>query len=136
MNGIQTTVVGLLLSLLISCGRAGYTSTPDHSPGAVEVVAPGDWNDVDAAVWAVAGRVEAAVVSSSASSDLWRHELLSINDERIVLETTREQGHEDRLRLRADVGFHGDRARAAALVRAVARRLHDLKGVEVAPLRD
>ncbi|MFN0131337.1 MAG: hypothetical protein ACKVW3_02200 [Phycisphaerales bacterium] len=124
------------------CGGAGYVGKPDRRDGAIDRIFAGDWNDVEAAVWAVAGRVEAAVEWSEVLPDRQTFVLLVVDDDRIRVEVTRPESAATGaaqvgqvVRVRAEAGFHGDRARAETVVREIERRLADLRGVETAPLR-
>jgi hypothetical protein len=119
-------------------GLAGCTgSVSSHLPlhgGGTTRAAPGDWDDVQAAVAVAAPAIEFAVVHvQSPTPDRTAFELLSARDEPGVLIVERGPGPGE-LSIRAQIGRFGDPARERALVEAVRRRLGQLRGVDAAPL--
>lgn len=111
---------------------AGRVSQP------LEVVA--DWNDVEAAVLAATGRVEMAFVSQAEAPGRHVFELRTIRDEPAELVFTCElgalpEGERIPIRIWCSVGRFGDSGREAQVLRAVAKRLGDLAGVDFAPIR-
>lgn len=98
-----------------------------------------DWDDVYPAVSLMAQQVEMALLDWSpghrgvAAASEQRFALLTIGDEPAELLARRQDGGV--IELSARVGRFGDARRERALVEAVARRLTDLAGVEVRPLR-
>jgi hypothetical protein len=125
----------------------------------------GDWDDIAAAVGYAAGRNEMALLHAhlDASGPAQRRvfELITIRDEPVIFEVVRsrhdakggqgpgvageppsppdaaarEDGQGVALTLRCRVGAFGDPKREAAFIRAFERRLGDLEGVDVAPIR-
>jgi hypothetical protein len=117
-------------------GATGAVAMPAGGSGR-RVVA--DWDDVHPAVSLMAQQVEMAMLDWSpghrgvAAAREQRFELLTVGDEPAELVARREDGGV--IELSARVGRFGDARRERALVEVVARRLEDLAGVEVRPLR-
>jgi len=113
----------------------------DRSDGAVVVVA--DWDDLDAAVLLGASFAEmawegrAAVEGDAAGRRTKRYDLASVEGDAVVLTATRDEAAADDegpdpIRLEARAGVLGNPGREGALLRAVARRLEALRGVDSA----
>ncbi len=102
-----------------------------------------DENDIDAAVEVAVGRHEMAVVQMLRYSRdphvVRRYELRTVTDEPAWLEVRRagisSRTEPVQLELRASVGAFGDANREKALLETVTRRLNQLAGVRVAPIR-
>ena len=98
----------------------------------------GDWDDVDAAVETAAGQSEMAELLVEAVSDRERvYTLRTIRDETAKLVVRRGPGagvNGVPIQLEARVGAFGDASQEQRLLRAMTRRLEDLKGVDFAPV--
>jgi hypothetical protein len=102
-----------------------------------------DENDIDAAVEVAVGRHEMAVVKMIRYPRdphvVRRYELRTVTDEPVWLEVRRagisSRNEPVELELRASVSAFGDAKREKALLESVTRRLNQLAGVRVAPIR-
>lgn len=149
LRGSRRFVVGLCLV----CGGCGAGLNPAVPESAAvrerprEVVA--DWDDVEAAAWAAAPRVEMTIANVE-RPDAWTQvvELVSSRDEVCVLTVRREpvppgtprgspleRGEGVPLRVEFRVGRFGDAAREWAFLTDWVDRMEDLRGVGAAPIR-
>lgn len=124
-------------------GSAGC-AMPDPLPGPVRFqkqatgVATGDWDDLEAAVIVGASQSEMAIVRLTRPSDREAvFELRTITDEdgRLVATLIEPEGWAGRIELRARIGRFGSLEWERRLIDRVSRRLTDLHGVDVAPIR-
>jgi hypothetical protein len=122
--------------IVLQTGCSQGVVTPTEGGGSV-MSARGDWNDLEASVQLGAGQAEMAVVSrltaedDPRANDVVSWELVAVTDEPVRVTIRRGSG--DQLTLEAQVGRFGNAAREKDLLRAVARRLEQLRGVEWAP---
>jgi len=97
----------------------------------------GDWDDVDAAVRSAVTDVEMVVLRRvELAADQRRYELLGVRSTPAWVRLSRlgpAAGGGARIEIRAEVDRFGEPARARRLREAIARRLRELRGVEVAP---
>lgn len=133
-------LVFALLSLTgpIGCasGRSAPTNPSNSGPFKVTVV--GDWNDVEASLYAVVGDAELAVISKSEQPDLQVFELLSIGDESGIVYARRnpaDGADEIPITVWCSLGFFGDPAAERSLTTKMTARLKDLAGVGARPIR-
>lgn len=133
--------------LLLSVVFAGC-ATPPPLPAQVrnqasslgEVI--GDWDDVETCVSTGAYQSEMAIERvMRPDPDTIVFELLTITNEPARLEMERiggdgkVPGESERMELRASVGLFGSRDWEERLIGRVSRRLTELRGVDVAPIR-
>lgn len=138
----------LLWVVVTGCALVwGCTGGKVAAPGSMfqppsVLAAEGDWDDLAASVQVGAEQSEMVVVKQTcAGNDQTpaRFELRTNLNEPVVVEASRIAGASaasGTMSLRAGVGRFGDDARERALLAAIARRLHDLRGVEFAPIRE
>lgn len=122
-------------ALLGGCASgSGARAGPMFQPPS-ELETAGDWDDLGASVQVGAEQSEMAVLHGprEAGASPVQFDLLTNLHEPVRLEAWRAS---ERIRLRAGVGRFGDQGRERALLRNIARRLEDLKGVEFAPVRE
>lgn len=98
-----------------------------------------DFDDVDAAVDAAVGRVEAAVLSSKQTTEGWEYELVLLHGEPGRLKVSKAGSPVDSesagiLEVRAALGLWGMPSLERKLESDVATRLNQLSGVDFAPL--
>ncbi len=109
------------------------------APGPLEMLA--DWDDLDAAMDVAAQRNEMAVLRASDPTGdglIRRFELRTVAAEPVEVTVTRPEagsGQPQPIIARAKVGRFGDPEREAALLAALRRRLEQLRGVDVSPVR-
>lgn len=136
--------VAAVLAVVTVAGLAGC-AFPEPRPepklfqGSATLQVVGDWDDVETAVRTGCSQAEVAVLQVIRLDSHLRFELLTITDEPGTLEVSLEpqggaEGNEPSIRLEATVGRFQDKAWAERLIGRVARRLHDLHGVDVAPI--
>jgi hypothetical protein len=138
---VVTITLPALLATITSCAASPESITLPAS--ATRSTATADENDIDASVEVAVGLHEMAVVRTlggNADPAVVRvYELITVTDEPGSLEVRRENASGSQqpapLTLRARVGTFGDPPREAALLKSVKRRLEQLAGVEVAPIR-
>ncbi len=98
----------------------------------------GDWNDVEASLFAVIGKAEMAILSKTDRPNEQVYELLSVGDEPGFVYARRQPGDKDDLipiTLSCSLGFFGDPAGEKDMVSGMAARLNDLAGVGARPIR-
>lgn len=99
-----------------------------------ELVATGDWDDVEAAVIIGAEQAEMALISTEAGEPgRLAFDLVTVGGEPVVLTALRGDGSAIVLQSRA--GRFGDHDKERRLMSAVAARLRALHGREFAPVR-
>ena len=139
--------VSAVLAVVTVAGLAGC-ALPEPRPepklfqGSATMQVVGDWDDVETAVRTGCSQAEVAVLQLIRLDDTHlRFELLTITDEPGTLEVSltpqsdpAAQKSEPSILLEATVGRFQDKAWAERLIGRVARRLHDLHGVDVAPI--
>lgn len=141
-RAVQISLCALALLLPGACAQSSE-SLPTLLPDASRVTSRGDANDIDAAVEVAVGRVEMSVVRTIRTSQdphvLRIYELRAANDEPAVLKVRRAgitiENQPVTLELAASFGRFGNPERERALLDAVTRRLGQLAGVQVAPVR-
>lgn len=98
-----------------------------------------DWDDADAAVYGGLSRLVVAVTRIvPVSPDQRQYQLRCMSGEDGLLVIDRPAGAPDdplQLRVRCSIGRLGDPELERAVVEGVTRRLHELCGVEYAPLK-
>ena len=99
-----------------------------------------DWNDVEAAVIIAVDRNETVILSQSATELEQTFEIMSILDQHGKLIAERDPGDVGStkpipIRLRCYFELAGDAPRSRAILDQTERRLSDLAGVDVRPLR-
>jgi hypothetical protein len=99
-----------------------------------------DWNDVEAAAIVAVDRNETVILSQSATELEYTFEIMSILDQHGKLIAQRDPGDVGAtkpipIRLRCEFELAGDAARSSAILDQARRRLSDLAGVDVRPLR-
>lgn len=122
------------------CATQERLPAPERFEESAPVVVVGDWDDVEAAVSAGASQAEMAVVvltrPTETSIDF---ELVTITDEpatlKVRLDPESAAKGKASIALEARVGRFGDRAWEERLIGRVGRRLGELHGVDVAPIR-
>jgi hypothetical protein len=131
----------VVLMLLGACAQS--TEVPTLLPDASRLSTNADADDIDAAVNVAVGRVEMAILQTIRTSPdprvLRIYELRAVTDEPAVLKVWRTNSDGEAgpvsLELAASFGRFGNPARERALLEAVRRRLIELRGVDVAPIR-
>lgn len=135
-----TPLVGILTLLQIAaCSGPTARHTAPASPGPIQV--SGDWDDVRPAVTAALGKTELVLVTlDTPEPDRLEYTLRSSRDEPATLTIQRldPEGAPDpvRITMACSVGRFGDPSREGEFLALIADRLEQLKGVEVAPIRD
>jgi hypothetical protein len=119
---------------LMSCQVAPETPTtfPVH---AYRAEAPGDWEDIDAAVEIGAGQAEWVISNwwyEGAAARLYKLRNPLGTEALLRIRRTREDGP---LEITATVGPFGDAAAEGRIVERVSRRLGQLHGVDAAEIR-
>lgn len=140
----KSTVFWAAISLFLGiyftgCTSSATTSTRDRrGPAALTIQA--DWDDIDAAVETGVAKAEAVVIRSSVSPDALQHryELKHVSGVTGVLNARVEtEGKDPRsIVLSCTMGAMENGGVAKNVVDRVARRLAELKGIEVAPIRE
>lgn len=125
--------------MLTGCTTSATTSVRDRrGPASVSVQA--DWDDIDAAVEVGVAQGESVVVRSSTSPDglQRRYELKHVSGVLGVLNAkVGSEGKDPRdIALSCTMGAMENGGLAQRIVDRVARRLADLKGKQVAPIRE
>lgn len=129
---------------LAGCGRTPgpgslFAAKTAETGRSTALVVEGDWDDVDAAILVGLEQAEMAQLRRrSPGPDEVVVELLTLRDQPGTLRLTREPPTGDgptRITIEASVGRVREPDLERRLVRAVARRLEDLRGVEFAPVR-
>lgn len=142
-RGSQTALLAAAC-LAISAGSCATPPANIELPAkASRAATTADENDLDAAVEIAVGKHEMAVIRSlSFSRDphmVRTYELRTATDEPAMLEVRRtsisSRTEPVELELRASVGAFGDAEREKAFLESVRRRLNQLAGVRVAPIR-
>jgi hypothetical protein len=110
----------------------------------LRVIVRGDWDDVDAAAEVGVSRGEAAILSSRLEQGRREYELVSIQDEPGILIASLAAAPEEAagppgpgvpIELTCRMGRSENRARERVILLQTARRLKDLAGVDVRPIR-
>jgi hypothetical protein len=104
---------------------------------ASEIQVIGDWNDVEASLYAVLGKEELAILNADKGIAEQKFEMLRVTDETAWLIARRNPADGDNMipiRLTAWVGYFGNVERQDRLLQGVAQRLHDLAGVDYRPI--
>lgn len=140
-------VWGLVLSLSgcvnpdrIGSDRAGNanSSTQIIDFAGVRLVSRGDWDDVDAAVDVGLGAIEAASLGIDHSMPgLIVYEFVTIRDDpgRLEIRQLDLPPDEPGIEILASIGHFARPKEEQRLVRAIARRLRQLHGVQTSPVR-
>jgi hypothetical protein len=130
-------VIAAVLAALAGCRSDGASSW--GSPSAEQSVVVGDWNDVHAAVMVAVGQNETAIVTWSSSDTEKVFQLRTVRDQdgRLIARRDPSLGAIDPgpIHLSCSIGRFGNAPLERSIIRATARRLEDLKGVEFRPLR-
>ena len=135
-----SVAISLFLGMILSgCATSATSSTRDRrGPAAITIQA--DWDDIDAAVETGVAKAEAVVVRSSAAPDGMQHryELKHVSGVTGVLNARVEGSGKDprSITLSCTMGAMENAGVAKNIVDRVARRLAELKGVEVAPINE
>lgn len=127
---------------LISGCSAGFVRSQPSKPGVntgfSAVTIRGDWSDVEAAVDVSVTRAEVAVTATTFEASRMKFVLVTATDELGELVALREDasgnGENVPIRLEAHFGRFGDAPREVRLLEAVAKRLEQLRGRDVAPI--
>jgi hypothetical protein len=132
---------GLALS---GCGRTPgqgslFAAKTAETGRSTSLVVEGDWDDVESAILVGLDQAEMAQLRRrTPSADEVVVELITLRDQPGTLRLSREPATGDgptRITIEASVGRAREAELERGLVRAVARRLEDLRGVEFAPVR-
>lgn len=139
-------VIVLAMPLLSGCG-GGFPKRGAPTPSGTTAIVRGEWDDLDAAIEAMCGTTELALVGRVAfqlqpaevadlSTRRRGYDLLTSADEpaRITF-AAQETGEPTAMVMTVRVGRFGDASREAAVIEAVRRRLADLEGKDFAPMR-
>ena len=124
-------LAGVCVLAFAACASSPPLAAPVPSEGA-SIEALGDWDDLAAAVSVAVDRVQWAVLSREGSGDAVRWDLMNVRGDPGFLSI--ERGAGDAVRITARLGRFGDAREEQRLIEAVADRLGELRGVEVAPL--
>ncbi len=126
-------VIGLLAASVAGCANGGAPEGPRFAGDPSVMRAIGDAADLDAAVDAAMIRAELAIVRAGPGPEGGRrYELIDAQGRPGELVIT--PVGENEFTLRARLGRFGRPSDEDRLIRAVARRLRQLHGVDVAPL--
>ncbi len=129
MRGLLLLAFSLVLAGCGSSQRSSYSDDP--GPGQATTLIEADWGDIYASVDAVATRHALGVVRKSQSDNLATIELLDVLGRPIRIEA-RRAGNDAAVTVA--VGRFGDPNLEAQIRRDLAKRLKQLKGVEIAPI--
>jgi len=110
----------------------GPPEGPDFRGPPSAASGPGDWTDVRAALEAAARRSQLAIVSSSGGDGEIEFRLVGSRGEPGRLRAAKVSGL---IELEAQIGLFGDPRAEARLLRDTQRRLEQLRGVDVSPIR-
>lgn len=131
--GVRLGLVGLLGLSLIGCRTFQVSDRP--IPGSTLVVR-GDWDDVETSVDVGMGWAEMAVLGRDAmGEDKVRYRVITVLGESGSLIAKRAGDETVSLSASFDGIPGGDAGLEAKLIRGVARRLEQLAGRDVAPIR-
>jgi len=129
------------LPLVSGCSAAfvrSEPSIPGVNTGFSTLTVQGDWSDVEAAVDVSVTRAEVAVTSTAFEPSRMQFGLVTATDEVGELVVLREDasgnGEGVPIRLEVHIGRFGDAPRELRLLEAVAKRLEQLRGRDVAPI--
>lgn len=126
----------LVVALVSACGTP---PAPTQSRAATLRDSPADWDDVDAAVYVAASKVEMAILErQDVGPDTAIYSLMTVRDEPVTLRIERKpppSAGGGGVAMTCIVGRFGDRAREEALMGGVGQRLEDLHGKDYAPVR-
>jgi len=116
---------------------AGSGAPKPQAPQPAREVVRGDWDDVEAAIWTAAGRMEIAVEQIEWGQDVLRATLRTVQSEPVTVVARRLGAAETgRIEVEAQFGrFPEPDSRARRLVELIGRRLGQLEGVGAAPVR-
>lgn len=146
MLGRATLGVGLLL-LVVGCQIHNRSRHVGPASEGTEVVAIGDWADVDAALEVAVGQAELALVRETSMDGVdvmagqlgpaWREfKLIGAGDEPGFVRLEPRPGEAPgEIYLKARIGRDGDAARERFFLGALKQRLGDLSQREWAPIR-
>lgn len=108
-------------------------------PDALAESVRADWDDADAAVHGglpPTGVTVTEVVPISSTSRQYRLRCMSGEDGALTIDRPAAgAGQDAEIRVRCSIGRLGDPKLEKAVVESVTRRLHELRGVEYAPIR-
>ncbi len=117
-------ILGLLSLYVAGCAGGPRSPGSAQSPGGpFKVTVIGDWNDVEASLYAVIGNAEAAILSSTQTADSQVFELLTIMDEPGFVYAKRVPGDGNDLipiTVWCTLGFYGDAAAERSLTQDLA----------------
>lgn len=146
-----STLAAACLVVLVSVGMGGgggcsSSARPGPSGAAVSdgvarLTVQGDWNDLDAAVEVGAGQAECVMYGKTrkVSETHRRYDLKHVSGRRFVLTATRGSANKDEnipITLECPIAAASSGAVEDQLLALIARRLRDLRGVDVATIRD
>lgn len=112
-----------------------------HNPAYTYIVVKGDWNDVGAALAVGSGKLYLAITDArQIDENEVEYDFVDVIDQPGFFTARRNPGPDspepEYIELGASIGRFGDETRERELLEAVAKRLGDLAGVDVAPIRD
>lgn len=138
----RATALAVGVATLFVVGGCAGVYRPSAEPiDTSTLVVAGDWDDVVAAVEAGASWAEMAVLTREAGDGWARFGLITTDEERVTLTVERVGrgggGDGGRVRLEAESSAGNERGPGleASLIRGVERRLSQLSGVDVSPIR-
>ncbi|MEK6702394.1 MAG: hypothetical protein AABZ53_09035 [Planctomycetota bacterium] len=132
----------ILVALCIGgCATPPSFSHAVHNPAYTYIVVKGDWNDVGAAVAVGIGALYLSITDArQIDENEVEYDFVDVIDQPGFFTARRNPGPEstapEYIELGASIGRFGDEKREREFLEAVARRLGDLAGVDVAPIRD
>lgn len=123
------------------CATPPSFSHAVHNPAYTYIVVKGDWNDVGAALAVGGAKLYLAFTDARQIDETEvEYDFVDVIDQPGFFTARRNPGPDSMgpefIELGASIGRFGDEKRERELLDAVARRLRDLAGVDVAPIRD
>lgn len=136
----RAAILGLTLSIG-GCATPPSFSHAVHNPAYTYIVVKGDWDDVGAALAVGSGKLYLSIIDArQIDENEIEYDFVDVIDQPGFFTARRNPGPEspkpEYIELGASIGRFGDEERERELLDAVARRLKDLAGVDVAPVRD
>lgn len=136
---IRSVVLPSALAAAVSWGLGGCASVPDSAPSfpdsAFRAAAPGDWDDIDAAVEIGGGQAEWVIAQWWSAGEATRFYRLRNPLGTEALLRIRKPAETGPLEITASIGPLGDAAAERTLVERITRRLGQLRGVDAAEIR-
>ena len=138
---LASAVILAVVLCIGGCATPPSFSHAVHNPAYTYIVVKGDWDDVGAGLAVGCGKLYLAITDARRiDDDEVEYDFVDVIDQPGFFTARRNPGPDSHgpeyIELGASIGRFGDEKRERELLDAVARRLGDLAGVDVAPIRD